>query len=130
MISETPPEETWIIRWTRLAKTNLAKSCLICDQTNPEMHHVKSINDLKTKYKKGEIDFWTFNMRAINRKQIPLCSDHHHRLHSGKLTPKERKQLQTGIKNFVKKKKNKEEKIPDLQRGGKNSPSSQPNKTT
>jgi len=47
-----------------------------------EMHHVKEIKNLRKTSKK--IDFFTRQMEAINRKQIPLCKDHHIRLHQGK----------------------------------------------
>ena len=55
------------------------------------MHHVPfavakstskctKIKDLKSPNKK--LDFFTRQMAAINRKQIPLCKDHHVRLHN------------------------------------------------
>lgn len=54
---------------------------MICgDDTNVEMHHVKHIKDLKSKNSK--LDFFTRQMRAINRKQIPLCKKHHIGLHN------------------------------------------------
>jgi len=45
-----------------------------------EMHHVRSIRELRNP-DTGK-DFFTRQMEAINRKQIPLCQDHHRRLHS------------------------------------------------
>lgn len=43
------------------------------------MHHVRKIRDLKKPNSK--LDFFTRQMAAINRKQIPLCKSHHIGLH-------------------------------------------------
>ena len=90
----------------KLTKSNIGKGCLICNK-KAEMHHVKTIQDLKSKMaaKSGKIDFWTFQMRAINRKQIPLCRDHHLRMHHNKLDEDEIFTLTRGIQQFLKKKK-------------------------
>jgi hypothetical protein len=52
------------------------------------MHHVRKIKELRNKNNK--LDFYTRQMAAINRKQIPLCSDHHSRLHNDSWTMEER----------------------------------------
>lgn len=96
-------------RWNnKLTHSNLDAPCLICQSPNSEMHHVKYIRDLKSKYEGAEIDFWTLQMRAINRKQIPLCRDHHSRKHSNTLTENERELLIFGIAKYVDSKKPKE----------------------
>jgi hypothetical protein len=51
------------------------------------MHHVRKIRDMKNPDKQG---FFTRQMAAINRKQMPLCKDHHIRLHNNTLTDEER----------------------------------------
>lgn len=51
------------------------------------MHHVRKIRDLKNSKK---LDFFTKQMAAINRKQIPLCRYHHEGLHSNTWTKEER----------------------------------------
>lgn len=43
------------------------------------MHHLRKIRDLKDPDSKK--DFFSRQMAAINRKQVPLCKDHHIRLH-------------------------------------------------
>lgn len=63
------------------------------------MHHVRKIKDLKSRYDSGGIDFWTLQMAAINRKQIPLCKIHHLALHRGTLTHSERELLKEAIRN-------------------------------
>ena len=44
------------------------------------MHHVRKIRDMKNP--NGKLDFYTRQMAAINRKQIPLCRYHHNGLHN------------------------------------------------
>jgi hypothetical protein len=70
-------EENWNNKFT---KSNLFKECIICGSSeNVEMHHVRTIKALRDP--NGPKDFFTRQMQAINRKQIPLCNDHHSRLH-------------------------------------------------
>ena len=52
------------------------------------MHHVKLINDLKSKNSK--LDFYTRQMKAMNRKQVPLCKKHHIGLHNDSWTDREK----------------------------------------
>jgi hypothetical protein len=54
------------------------KVCIICGDTSVEMHHVKKIRDLRQNLK---LDWFTMQMAAINRKQVPLCKAHHMGLH-------------------------------------------------
>lgn len=44
------------------------------------MHHVRKIRDLRNQ--KSKLDFFTRQMAAINRKQVPLCKAHHIGLHN------------------------------------------------
>jgi hypothetical protein len=55
---------------------------------------------LKSKYKQGNLDFWKLQLLAINRKQIPLCKEHHESLHKGTLSEEEKEKLIKSIKNF------------------------------
>jgi len=52
------------------------------------MHHVRAIKDLRNPKLTGK-DFFTRQMAAINRKQVPLCKDHHIRLHNNTWTQQE-----------------------------------------
>jgi hypothetical protein len=71
-------EKIWNAKFTR---SNLGAPCVICGSTDKvEMHHVRQIRDMKNPNNK--LDFYTRQMAAINRKQVPLCSDHHIRLHN------------------------------------------------
>jgi hypothetical protein len=45
-----------------------------------EMHHVRKIRDMKSS--KSKLDFYTRQMAAINRKQVPLCRTHHIELYN------------------------------------------------
>lgn len=71
-------DQVWNAKFT---KSKLHKACMICGSTdNIEMHHVRAIRDLKQVNSK--LDFFTRQMMAINRKQIPLCHAHHSGLHA------------------------------------------------
>ena len=66
----------------KLTKSNLFKICVICGSNHVDMHHVRKVRDLKSKAKGKKMDFFTMQMAAINRKQVPLCSRHHKALHN------------------------------------------------
>lgn len=92
-------EKSWANKMTR---TNLGKSCVICQTADQvEMHHVRQIKDLK---KRKELDFFTTQMAAINRKQVPLCKAHHIDLHRGSLSERDRELFVIGCKEFGKRK--------------------------
>lgn len=78
--------KTWNAKFS---SSNLYRSCIICGaEKGIEMHHVRKIRDLKNRNSK--LDFFTRQMAAINRKQIPLCRTHHGGLHNGSWTSEER----------------------------------------
>jgi len=78
-------DKVWNAKFT---KSNLFKECVLCGaKQEVEMHHVKKIRELR---KKPKLDFFTRQMAAINRKQIPLCRDHHIRLHNNTWTEEEK----------------------------------------
>lgn len=61
-------------------KLLLDKSCYACGSTDKvEMHHVKH---LRKAPKKGK-DYLMDQMRAMNRKQLPLCQSCHIKVHKG-----------------------------------------------
>ena len=79
-------EKVWNAKFT---KSKIGASCVICKTTeNVEMHHVRKIRDMKDT--KSKLDFYTRQMAAINRKQVPLCKFHHNGLHNDTWTDKER----------------------------------------
>jgi hypothetical protein len=78
-------------------------NCVICGSSNRiEMHHVRKVKDLKIKSKAREknVDFFTAQMAAINRKQVPLCSEHHKALHNNTLSSQERELFKENIKSL------------------------------
>lgn len=91
-INVEQPDHVLFSNWNKkLTKSNLFKKCVICGSTNRvEMHHVRKIRDLKSKLRNKKIDFFTFQMAAINRKQVPLCAKHHKALHNNTLSHDER----------------------------------------
>jgi group II intron reverse transcriptase/maturase len=67
---------------TRLhTRSKLGKPCCICNkQGQTVMHHVRHIRKLSDK---REPTGFNRILRALNRKQIPICSACHHRIHRG-----------------------------------------------
>lgn len=99
-------EKVWNAKFT---KSNLGAPCVICGSTTDiEMHHVRQIRDMKNPNNK--LDFYTRQMAAINRKQVPLCKDHHIGLHNNTWTDSEK-----AIFNYEAKKK-KKQKIAEIRK--------------
>jgi len=87
----------------KLTRSNIGKPCCICGSVeNVEMHHLKAIRDLKTKYG-NKYDFFRTQMIAINRKQVPLCRKHHIKVHKNLLNEIDRRNMLEYVKKFVKK---------------------------
>ena len=63
--------------------TVLGKTCMICGDAKVQMHHVRQLRSLRARL---HLDWFTMQMAAINGKQVPLCADHHKRLHHNSLT--------------------------------------------
>jgi group II intron reverse transcriptase/maturase len=101
LINQEDPRVILERRWNnKFTRTNLFKSCLVCGKFPSEMLHLRQIKDLKYKYRQGNLDFWKLQFLAINRKQIPLCKEHHVSLHKGTLSEEEKEKLIKSIKNF------------------------------
>jgi group II intron reverse transcriptase/maturase len=66
-INPPNPDTLLDIRWnSKLTHSNLNRECLVCGETQSEMHHVKKVKDLRSRYKDKKIDYWTLQMAAIN----------------------------------------------------------------
>lgn len=74
------------ISWAaKLTESNIKKTCVLCGtSSNIEMHHVRSIKNIRAKVRKGNASFAVWS-GAYKRKQIPLCSYHHSLYHRGLL---------------------------------------------
>jgi hypothetical protein len=71
-----------LLRWSLKMRTRskLGKPCCICNTLEQvEMHHVRHIR--KTGGKKP-VGFNTI-LQALNRKQIPVCTECHQKIHCG-----------------------------------------------
>lgn len=66
---------------SKLTRSKLGQVCAVCGTSeNIEMHHVRHIR------KRGEtLKGFHLQMSLINRKQVPLCLEHHVQVHAGKL---------------------------------------------
>jgi group II intron reverse transcriptase/maturase len=96
------PEDVILSNWNnKLTKSNLFKPCVICGSIDQiQMHHVREIKDLKSKAGRKTLNFFTLQMAAINRKQVPLCSAHHKALHNNTLSISERELFKNNIKSL------------------------------
>lgn len=76
--SERDPLE--VLDWRIKTQIAYFDVCLICgEEENIEMHHVKH---LKKDGPKG--NSFTSIMSQLNRKQIPVCRECHHKIHEGR----------------------------------------------
>ncbi len=88
-------EKSWS---NKLTRSNLGKKCIVCGASPVQMHHVRMIKELRSR----NLDWYTMQMAAINRKQVPLCMPHHKKLHCNGFTPDERLSFQSGCIKLVK----------------------------
>jgi group II intron reverse transcriptase/maturase len=88
-------ERSWA---NKLTRSNLNKACIVCGATPAEMHHVRRIQGLKAR---KHLNWFTMQMAAINRKQVPLCWEHHVKLHKNALTDAERVAFKIGCEAMV-----------------------------
>ena len=58
----------------------------LCSTKHIEMHYIRKVRDLKSKLREKNTDFFSSQMAAINRKQVPLCAEHHKALHNNTLS--------------------------------------------
>ena len=64
---------------------------LNCDNDSQEIHHVRKLgrrlrSGVISTSGSNVIQGWKGIESALNRKQVPLCTDCHHKIHSGKLS--------------------------------------------
>jgi group II intron reverse transcriptase/maturase len=71
-----PREPLAVVYYGLRSRSSLDKACVICNSTeNIEMHHVKAL--------KGKVSGFKSVMKAMNRKQIPVCKSCHKKIHLG-----------------------------------------------
>lgn len=83
--------------WSKLTKSVMGQPCVICEEAAVESHHVRKIRELK---QRKHLDWFTMQMAAINRKQVPLCKVHHQKLHAGQLSHEERQLYHDGVREY------------------------------
>jgi len=74
------------IDWShKLTNSAIFKKCILCGSSlNVEMHHYRSIKNVRNRIKTGNRTFRMWQ-GAVKRKQIPLCQYHHNLYHNGEL---------------------------------------------
>jgi hypothetical protein len=78
----TYPPDPDLLGWHAYLRTRskLGFPCLICGEgDNVEMHHVRHVRKLGLRKPRG----FQAVMRALNRKQIPVCKGCHRKIHLG-----------------------------------------------
>ena len=77
--------QTWVRSMTL---PQFDEGCAICGSKPVEIHHIRSVKDVRAKYASQGISGVTFQqwIGAFNRKSIPLCRIHHKDLHSRRLS--------------------------------------------
>ena len=77
LINPPEPLDTVYYNLRTRSKLDNETSCSICGSNeNIEMHHIKALRGKKT-------DNFMNVLRAMNRKQIPVCSICHDKIHAG-----------------------------------------------
>nr|YP_009739347.1 hypothetical protein [Tricholoma bakamatsutake]QIC20190.1 hypothetical protein [Tricholoma bakamatsutake] len=75
--------ETWL---AKLTKSTFEKTCALCGTTSQiEMHHLRSVKNVRARMRTGNSTYAQW-FGATQRKQVPLCSYHHHLYHNGELS--------------------------------------------
>lgn len=99
-ISRPTPDVILFKTWhNKFTSSNLLKHSILCGSSDHiKMHHVRKIKDLKMKMVNKKMDWFTDQMASINRKQIPLCFQHHKAFHQNKLSLDERQLLADRIR--------------------------------
>lgn len=73
------------ISWAGKLTKGLALKCQLCGTLEKvEMHHLRNVSDIRNKIRTGKITWAQWN-GAVERKQIPLCKNHHNLIHKGLL---------------------------------------------
>jgi hypothetical protein len=78
----THPVDPDLLKWhIKLhSRSKLGFPCLICGATDRvEMHHIRHVRKMGKRKPKG----FQAVMRALNRKQIPVCKECHAKIHKG-----------------------------------------------
>jgi len=73
--------------WTSgLTLPQFDEGCAICGNSKVEIHHIRSVKDVRGKYTAPDGRTFQQFQGAFLRKSIPLCKEHHVALHAGKLS--------------------------------------------
>lgn len=95
-ITQERLEKSWAGKLTR---SNQGKTCIVYGSVQVQMHHLRTIKDLKRKH--SHLDWFKMQMAAINQKQVPLCREHHKAVHKNTLTRVEKELFVLGCKRMV-----------------------------
>jgi group II intron reverse transcriptase/maturase len=80
-------KEIWQPKYgrTELTQRLLAQKCEVCGGTeHVEVHHIRSIKELKQRYKNKPAPAWVVNMCARHRNTLVVCRKCHDDIHAGR----------------------------------------------
>jgi group II intron reverse transcriptase/maturase len=91
------PESVIKLSYANIRSVSMVnRTCVVCGSSSGiQAHHVRKLRELNRRL---HLDFFTKQMAGVNRKQIPLCVEHHRGLHKGILSESERKAYSEGVR--------------------------------
>lgn len=74
---------------SELTQRLLANKCELCGSTEQvQVHHIRSIKDLKNRCKNKQLPKWVVSMSERNRNTLVVCKSCHVEIHSGRYDAK------------------------------------------
>jgi group II intron reverse transcriptase/maturase len=68
-----------------LTRRVLADTCELCGSTEQvQVHHIRSIKELRQRYRNRDLPNWVISMSERNRNTLVVCMDCHHDIHAGR----------------------------------------------
>jgi group II intron reverse transcriptase/maturase len=82
------------VSWSgKLTQSTFGKNCVLCGtNSNIEMHHLRTVKNVRARMRTGNSTYQKW-IGATQRKQIPLCSYHHHLYHDGMLSASDLREI-------------------------------------
>jgi group II intron reverse transcriptase/maturase len=77
----------WEPRYGRVELTRrlLADTCELCGSTEQvQVHHIRSIKELKRRYRNRDLPNWVISMSERHRNTLVVCKDCHDDIHAGR----------------------------------------------
>ena len=96
-VSLTNLHRIWSKKYT---SSNLGKTCIVCGDSPCEIHNIKQIHFARSR-KNPNFNWWERGIKSINRKQVPLCSRCHRKIHCDTFSPAEMDAFKSGCRGLL-----------------------------